>query len=981
MPYQRRAFGAKRDRVVAGRALYGSEALKRLFGLLLLLTAYVIFAQPAGAVQSVRVTPDADTIDLTKAVEHYGAQGDHIQVSTAAGPDGITRRIEVSAVQPGATPSWIVFALTNDSDEQLTRLIWAPHYRLAGSGVLWPDLGASRIVTITASQGNPPEREDRADSDVFRLTLDPGTTVTYVAELRTRNLPQIYLWEPDSFKDKSANLTLYQGIVIGVAGLLALFLSILFVVRSTLIFPAAAALAWAVFAYVCIDFGFWRRIFEYGDHAERVWRAGVEATIGATLIIFLFAYLNLRRWHVRYSHVAAIWSLTMTAVILLSVYNPTVAAGVARMSIAAVAVIGALLVLSLALRGSDRAVLLIPTWFLLLVWVGAASATVLGNLTNDLAAPALIGGLVLIVMLIGFTIMQNAFGASGVLNAGGADSERRALAMTGSGDPIFDWNVGADQLFVSGEIETQLGLKHGALQGPASKWLDVLHPLDRDRYAAALDGLLDQRSGRISHDFRLRASDGHYYWFLMKARPVVGVDGDVVRVIGALADVTESRSAEERMLHDAVHDNMTGLPNRQLFMDRLSEALIQAKATKLTAPALILIDVDRFSEINDSGGLSVGDSTLLTVARRIGRNLSPGDSLGRLRGDQFGAIILGAGELKDMSAFVETLRSLLATPISFGDREVTLTVSIGLARYDATYHERATDFLSEAEIALAHAKKAGGNCVVAYNRLMRAQRSDRAMMQNDLARALERGDVKIMYQPVVRLEDRTVAGFEALLRWRHPLHGQIDAREFASLAEDAQLTNDIGDYVLEHATRELAAWQKALSVEPAIFVTVPVFSRQMLHNDLLSSLKSALNRHPVQRGSLKMEFAESVIMDNPEYSAHLLGRVRELGAGLALGGFGVGHSSLGHLERYGFDMLRPDISLVASDASGERPQILRPVLALAHDLGMTVIVGKADSESDAVEFSQMGCEFAQGQTFGQPMSAETARNLMGAALV
>ena len=167
----------------------------------------------AQAVQSVRVPVEADAIDLTSAVEHYGAQGDRIQVSTAPGADGIVRRIEVSALEAGAQPAWIVFALTNDSDEQLTRLVVAPHFRFVGSGVVWPDLGSSRITAITASQGSPPEREDRLDADVFRLTLDPGATVTYVAELRTPSLPQLYLWEPDAFKDKGASLTLYQGIV------------------------------------------------------------------------------------------------------------------------------------------------------------------------------------------------------------------------------------------------------------------------------------------------------------------------------------------------------------------------------------------------------------------------------------------------------------------------------------------------------------------------------------------------------------------------------------------------------------------------------------------------------------------------------------------------------------------------------------------------------------------------------------------------
>ena len=379
-----------------------------------ILLAFVLVAcRPAFAVQSVRVSPDSDAIDLTRAVERYSAQGDRIQVSTAPGADGIVRRIEVSALEAGAQPSWIVFALTNDSDEQLTRLIVAPHFRFVGSGVVWPDLGSSRITTITASQGAAPERDDNAGADVFRLTLDPGTTVTYVAELRTPSLPQLYLWEPDAFKDKSTSLTLYQGILIGIAGLLALFLTIVFVVRGAMIFPAAAALAWAVFAYVCVDFGFWRKMFGLEDASERIWRAGVEATIAATLIVFLFAYLNLRRWHVRYMHFALAWLVLMAAVVGLSVFNAPVAAGVARISIATVAGIGLLLILSLAARGSERAVMLIPTWYLLAVWVVAAGAAALGYLTNDLAAPGLVGGLVLIVMLIGFTVMQFAFSGAG----------------------------------------------------------------------------------------------------------------------------------------------------------------------------------------------------------------------------------------------------------------------------------------------------------------------------------------------------------------------------------------------------------------------------------------------------------------------------------------------------------------------------------------------------------------------------------------
>jgi hypothetical protein len=221
----------------------------------------------AAAVEAVNIRLDASAIDLTDAVEFQHTDGDRVQVSTVPGADGIVRRIEVRAREAGT--NWAVFALANNGDEQIDRLIVAPHYRMVGSGLIWPDLGLSRIVSITPSSGDPPERLENSTADVFRVTLDPGTVITFVAELRAPNLPQLYLWEPDAFKDKVNSLTLYQGIVIGIAGLLALFLTILFVVKGSVMFPAAAALGWAVLIYIGVDFGFWGKVFDMSAGAER----------------------------------------------------------------------------------------------------------------------------------------------------------------------------------------------------------------------------------------------------------------------------------------------------------------------------------------------------------------------------------------------------------------------------------------------------------------------------------------------------------------------------------------------------------------------------------------------------------------------------------------------------------------------------------------------------------------------------------------
>jgi diguanylate cyclase (GGDEF)-like protein/PAS domain S-box-containing protein len=936
--------------------------------------AIVLFVPAAArAVEAINVHSDTQAIDLTDAVDFQHTEGDRIQVSTAPGADGIIRRIEVRARAGGS--NWAVFALANNGDEQIDRLVVAPHYRMVGSGLLWPDLGLSRIVYITPSSGDPPERQDNAGADVFRITLDPGTVITFVAELRTDNLPQLYLWEPDAYKDKLNSLTLYQGIVIGIAGLLALFLTILFVVKGSVMFPAAAALGWAVLIYIGIDFGFWPKVFDLSSGAERVWRASGEAILAATLLVFLFAYLNLNRWHVRYSHITVGWLAFLGALVAVALFSPAVASGIARMSLFLVAVLGFALVIYLATHDYDRAVMLIPTWLLLVVWVIGAALTVLGFVTNDIVGPALLGGLVLIVMLIGFTVMQHAFAGGGMASGIVSDIERRALALTGAGDMIWDWDVSADKVFTSPETEAALGLKHGALEGPAAKWLDVLHQADRDRFRATLDSVLEQRRGRVVQDFRMRTADGHYLWFALRARPVVGSDGEVVRLVGTITDVTEFQTAEERLLHDAVHDNLTGLPNRELFLDRLKAMLGLAKSDAALRPTVLVIDIDRFKQVNDSVGMAVGDSILLTLARRLGRLIKPQDTLARLAGDQFGMILLSERDSARITAFAETIRKTLRAPITFRDREIFLTASIGLALGGGD-PEQAEDLLKDAELAMYHAKRTGGDCIDVFKDAMRARKSDRLSVESDLRRALERDEITILYQPIVRLEDRAVAGFEALARWNHPKLGRLSPAEFINIAEETGLIVQLGLSVLDRAARQLSTWQRTVRHREPLFASVNVSSRQLLRHDLIQDLRTVLARAPLTRGSLKLELTESAVMENPEQAAQMLQRIRELGAGLALDDFGTGYSSLAYLQRFPFDTIKIDQSFVRMSAKGTRPVILRSMIALAHDLGMDVVAEGAETDSDAVELFQLGCEYAQGFAFGEPMSAERARALL-----
>ncbi|MGQ7792273.1 EAL domain-containing protein [Faunimonas sp. B44] len=944
------------------------EFLKRLF----VAFALLAFVAPASALEAVPVPPAAKTLDLSDTVEHYTSPNERLQVSTAPGPDGIVRRIEVRSEAGAGASDWIVFALANPTDEQIDRLIVAPHYRLVGSGIIWPDLGAIRIAAVTPSEGFAPERIASAEADIFRITLDPGAIVTYVAEMGSPNLPQLHLWEPDAHEETVNSYTLYRGIVLGIAGLLALFLSVLFVVKGTAMFPATAALAWAVLAYISIDFGFWHRAFPIAVSSEPYWRAGTEVVLAGALVVFLYTYLHLHRWHVRYSHVAIGWMFGLAILAGVTVFDPSLASGIARISLGLTAAVGMLVILVLAFRGFDRAIMLIPTWAVLLFWVLAAWLAVSGRTDHAALQPALAGGLVLIVMLVAFTVMQHAFAGGALAQGLISDAEQKALALVGAGHAIWDWEVARDRVETGREVDRLLGCKRGALEGPVRTWLDAMHPADRPRFEAVLETVTRNRRGRIHQTFRMRAADGHFLWFELVARPIIGTDGEVMRCTGTVTDITDEKVAEERLLQDAVYDNLTGLPNRELFLDRLNAALTRSRIDQLALPSVLVLDLDHFKGVNEAFGYSVGDSALLAIARRLSRLLREQDTLARLQGDSFAAIILSELEPDRVEHLAEEFVSVVKAPITIGDSEALVTASAGLATGSGG---TAADLLREAEAAVYEAKREGGDRLhrLVPGTMAREPRSDLAA---DLRRALDGGEIELHYQPVIRLSDGSVAGFEALMRWEHPKLGPIPPQDFIPIAEETGLIVQLGVFALDRAARELAGWQSGMDPAASPFVSINVSSRQLFRHDLINDIKAVLTRTGIAPETLKLEITESLVMQNPEFAAKVLGRIRDLGASLALDDFGTGHSSLAYLQRFPFDTLKVDRSFVRPNGSSARPIILRAIVQLAHDLNMTVVAEGVEGEAESRELKEIGCDFAQGFLYGRAMPSQMVQQIL-----
>jgi diguanylate cyclase (GGDEF)-like protein/PAS domain S-box-containing protein len=972
---QTRGRAENTERVWAWRPMQALLLVCMFAGLLL---AHV---PAAHALKAIAIGNDLDRIEITALGEAYEGRGDALQVETAPGADGVRGRMSVRAATPGTNPAWFVFALTNTTDKAVERWLTADRYGMVGSGIVWPDLDARRIDAVTPSVGYVPERIKNDRTDVFRLTLEPGQTVTFVAELASDRFARLHLWKSIEFEQKSRDRQLFNGIMLGITGLLAIFLTAVFAANHKAIFPTAAIFTWCVLAYLCVDFGFWQKLFAIRPEENAQYRAATEAGMAATLLVFLYTFLRLGAWHGFVRMLLLLWVTAQLALVAVAFLDPRLAATFARLSSIVIAAVGAALTLFLALRGQDRALSLVPTWMLLLVWLFGAGITFTGRLSGDIVVFGLTAGLVLIVVLIGFTVTQYAFrSVEPLYGVQPGEQQLRSLAVDGAGAGVWEWNERRDEIKVSPIMEAILGLKAGELSAKIADFTKHMHPTDRERFKLLLGSMKDRADGEMRIEFRMRHVDSSYRWFELEAAAVPSSDRRNMRCVGLIREVTDAKRAQERLMHDAVHDSLSGLPNRELFLDRLGIIAKRATLEPLVRPALLFIDIDKFKSVNASFGLIVGDSLLLTIARRLGRNLGPQDTLGRVGGDQFALLLLSQSSPSELAMLAEQVRRSLRAPINIAGQEIVLTASIGIALYDGPDEDPA-ELLREAEIAMYRAKRAGPDRIEIFNAAMRTEKDSRPALEGDLRRAIEKKQLRLLYQPIYYLPTETLAGFEALLRWEHPTLGPLNPAEFIPVAEETDLIVKLGSYVLSRAVREVTRWQRELPRPDApVFVGVNVSSRQLFRPELVKEVRLNLGRAVIPKGSLRLEVTESLVMENPEKATAVLRELAEAGVGLALDDFGTGYSSLSYLNQFTFDTIKIDRSfLQASEENGAGSVILRSIIALAHELGKNVVVEGVEREEDVGLLRTIGCGYGQGSFYGEPMSEREALQLLKVA--
>ncbi len=968
------------------RAGSGRAGISRAVGLgaggyLVLAILLMIVALPgrAWALKPIVIEPDQDRVEVTTLGEFYDSRGDSLQVETAPAADGMTGRISVTAKTPGTSPNWLVFALTNPTDKPVERWLTAARYSIVGSGAVWPDLDAQRIEAVTPSMGFVPERIKSDRADIFRITIEPGQTVTYVVELSSDRLARLYLWKPLEYELYSRDRLLMNGILIGLTGLLAIFLTAIFAANHKAIFPSAALVSWCVLAYLCVDFGFFHKLFQLKPEDNAVYRAASESAVAASLVIFISVFLRIAFWHGLIRMLFTVWIIAQLTLVAVAVIDPRLASTFARMSFVIIGAVGGAFALFLALRGQDRALSLIPTWILFLIWIFGAAMVLTGRLQGDAAVQGLVSGLVLILILIGFTVTQFAFRSlEPLFGAAPSELQLRALAVDGAGSAVWEWNARRDEIMVGQGIEASLGLNPGELCTKVDDFCKHLHPADRERFRMILWSIQERTWARIRTEFRVRHSDNSYRWFELEAASVPNADARAMRCVGLVRDVTDAKRAHERLLHDAVHDSLTGLPNRELVLDRLGVAVGRTKSEAGVRPGVIFIDIDKFKSVNVSFGLVVGDSLLLTVARRLQSHLGPQDTLARVGGDQFAILLVSEISPQDLAGLAERVRRSLRTPIKIAGQEIVLTGSIGIAVYDGQTPTH-LDLYKEAEIAMYRAKRGGADRIEIFRPEMRSDRDDRVALESDLRKALAKNQIKVLYQPIIYLPTEELAGFEALVRWEHPKRGLMSPVEFIPVAEQSDLIVRLGSHVLLRAAHEAARWQRELPREERpLFVSVNISSRQIFRQNLIQEIRHILGRNIVPKGSLRLEVTESLVMENPEQATEILEWLRGAGAELALDDFGTGYSSLAYLQRFPFDTIKIDRALVQAhgESGGAGSAIVRSIVALAHELGKSVVAEGVENAEDVAFLRSINCQYAQGFYYGEPMSDRDVLQLL-----
>ena len=711
-------------------------------------------------------------------------------------------------------------------------------------------------------------------------------------------------------------------------------------------------LVMALGAVAVLAFGFvYRAVLPVADDPWS-WRFGVAA---ASLGVAALTFSRRRRGLVPALHaVYLLYTAWVAGLLLRNGFAPEYELGL----MVVVAVI------SVLLRTNRTQLAYGAATLALVLAAGAGSA-------RPRSSPALFVAYLLVILVLFYVVVRNRLRTERDL---AASNRRYALAARGAHDGLWDWDLGAGTVHYSPRWKEIVGCAGQEVGSGSEEWLDRVHPDDRAHVEAELFRAGEPSGSLVEAEHRIAHRDGEWRWVLARGVRLVGADGRVVRMAGSLSDITVRKRVEQQLLHDALHDSLTGLPNRALFLDRLERAIAHAVRRPERHFAVIFLDLDRFKVVNDRVGHLAADGVLVALARRLEKCLRRGDSVARLGGDEFALLV---HDVEDPAVVAHRILHELTRPFDAAGQQILVQASLGIA-VSTTGFTRPEDALRDADAAMYRAKARGRARYEIADAELHARSLEQLELESQLREAVEGGELRLHFQPVVVMETRELVGFEALLRWDHPHRGLRAPDEFIPLAEQSGIIMPLGRWALREACRQMQAWRAAYPAARALWLSVNLSSRQFLHPQLVQEIHEALAETGFPADRLRLEITESVIVDDAAAAGQILGSLRDRGIRVAIDDFGTGYSSLSYLHRLPLDTLKIDRSFVHEmHADPVLEAVIQTVISLSGSLRLDTVAEGVETPEESAALQRMGCRIGQGFLFSHPLEPAEAERMLG----
>ncbi len=501
---------------------------------------------------------------------------------------------------------------------------------------------------------------------------------------------------------------------------------------------------------------------------------------------------------------------------------------------------------------------------------------------------------------------------------------------------------------------------------------EISHPDDWETHHYLEQKLINGAESNFQFEKRFIAKNGHVVDTLLKVLLVCDADAKPLHFNNQIIDITERKQMEQQLRHDALHDALTGLPNRALFMDRLQQQLKRSQRQDKYLFAVLFLDLDRFKVVNDSVGHLIGDKLLIEIARRLEKSIAPTDTVARLGGDEFTILLENLASRSEAILVAESIYQTLTFPFNIEGYELFTTASIGIALSSQGY-DKPEDILRDADLTMYSAKEQGKARYEIFDCSLRDRALQRLELETDLRRALERGEFEVYYQPITSLALGILSGFEALARWNHPTKGSIGPADFIPVCEETGLIVPLGNWLLKEACQTARNWQLKYPEHPAIKMSVNLSAQQFREPQLIQEVENVLAETGLNGNFLKLEITESILIDNLETVTEIILNLRKQNIQFSIDDFGTGYSSLSYLHRFPVDTIKIDRSFVSQmQANGENSAIVKAIVTLAHMLNMDVIAEGIETTAQLAQLKLLQCEYGQGFFFSKPLNQQDA---------